>query len=95
MGHGKRLAMLRDAQGRICAGCGRPLAMQREGKRSRNFPYSLTFDHVIPRHQGGTRSIDNGLAKHRACNAKRADNPPTGCDHIWQAVVYARLGLAS
>jgi len=54
-------------------------------------PDACSFDHVIPRSQGGTYVLSNGLAKHRRCNVARMDRPATGCDLIWHAAVLAKL----
>lgn len=34
-------------------------------------PWSLTFDHVVPRAEGGEDREDNMLPAHRACNTSR------------------------
>ncbi len=77
------------AQGGICAGCGRPVGFK--GGKHRGRPSYPTFDHVVPKAHGGHRVLINGLLKHRICNETRDNQPPTGCDRVWQAVVLARL----
>ena len=92
--HGARIKKLRDAQGGYCAGCGFKLAKRRSVKVAKHCrSNAITFDHVVPRHQGGLRTLCNGLAKHRSCNMRRGSALASGCDLIWQAVVYARLDL--
>lgn len=81
--------LLHWAQSGHCAGCGRSIGLGKQGPRSR--PTSPTFDHVLPKSWGGHRVLVNGLLKHRACNERRADEPPTGCDRVWQGVVLDRL----
>lgn len=81
--------LLHWAQSGLCAGCGHPVGLGKQGPRSR--PTYPTFDHVIPKSWGGHRVLVNGLLKHRACNDRRADEPPTGCDRVWQALVLDRL----
>jgi 5-methylcytosine-specific restriction endonuclease McrA len=85
------LDRLRTAQRGICAGCGGQVP--RRKRRKHPHPEAPTFDHVVPRSQGGTRALDNGLLKHNRCNSNRGSRPANGCDLIWHAVVLARLGF--
>ncbi len=88
MRHRQR-TVLHWAQNGLCAGCGRSVNLSGRGPKSRaTYP---TFDHVIPKCRGGARTLINGLLKHRGCNERRDDLPPTGCDRIWQALVLERL----
>lgn len=87
MKQGLRLRKLRKAQHGICAGCGEWVPF----KSALDDPLEATFDHVIPRSQGGTFAYANGLLKHRKCNVERGHRSATGCDLIWQMVVAARL----
>lgn len=50
-----------------------------------------TLDHVWPcaRHR---RSAYNRLLVHQACNWRKQDRDPTGCELIWLAAVRARMG---
>jgi len=80
---------LRWAQGSVCAGCGKHLPSA--GRVRHCDPDYPTFDHVVPRSKGGTNRLENGILKHRLCNERRKDAPPTGCDLIWLAFVQARL----
>ena len=50
-----------------------------------------TFDHVVPKSRGGGRVLINGLLKHRGCNERRDNRPPSGCDRVWQSIVRSRL----
>jgi 5-methylcytosine-specific restriction endonuclease McrA len=84
---------LRSAQRSICAGCGEHLPSARRVKR--HHPDYPTFDHFVPRSQGGGRTLDNGLLKHRRCNQARGNRPPTGCDRLWRETVRAWLALRS
>jgi 5-methylcytosine-specific restriction endonuclease McrA len=56
-------------------------------------PRYPTFDHFIPRSLGGKRTLDNGLLKHRRCNALRGNKDPTGCDRVWHQFVSARMKI--
>lgn len=85
MRHRQR-TVLHWAQNGLCAGCGQPVSLSGRAPKSR-----ATFDHVIPKSRGGARTLINGLLKHRGCNERRDDLPPTGCDRIWQALVRERL----
>lgn len=89
----RRRARLRQvlhwAQRGRCAGCGELMGLGKQAPRAR--PTYPTFDHVMPKSQGGTGGLANGLLKHRACNEGRGDTPPTGCDRIWQRVAHDRL----
>ena len=80
---------LRLAQRSICAGCGQHIPSHRKLKR--HHPDYPTFDHVVPRSQGGGRTLANGLLKHQRCNQQRGARIASGCDRIWQAVVAAVL----
>lgn len=85
----RQRTVLHWAQNGLCAGCGRPVGLSGRGPKSRGtYP---TFDHVILRSRGGGRALINGLLKHRVCNELRDNNPPTGCDRVWQAFVRERL----
>lgn len=82
-----RLRRLVRAQSSFCAGCGERMKF----KVPPDSPLTVTFDHVVPASMGGTRAYANGLAKHARCNGERGNQPPTGCDRVWQAVVEVRL----
>lgn len=82
---------LRWAQNSICAGCGTHLPSVSRLKRYD--PQYPTFDHIILKSVGGTRTLNNGLLKHQRCNQARANRAPTGCDLIWLAAVQARLSV--
>ena len=70
-----------------CAGCGERAYPHLGNGHSRQ----LTIDEVVPRAKGGKRELGNQLVMHQACNAKKADRLPNGCDLIWLALVNARL----
>ena len=91
MTKGDRLNRLREAQNYLCAGCGKPVG-RRKGMPRRH-PDAPSFDHVVPRSSGGTRSILNGLVKHIRCHNERGDRPASGCDIIWHFAVLGRLGF--
>lgn len=78
----KKQAM-RRAQNNICCVCG---ARFGSGKP--------TFEHVVPKSQGGKRH-GNLLLSHYDCNFHRRDAKPTGCMLIMLAAVNARLGIAA
>ena len=39
-------------------------------------PMSFTVDHLIPLNKGGTDTLDNKAAAHRACNRTKSDRQP-------------------
>ncbi len=88
----KQREILHWAQGGLCAGCGRPVS--RLGRKPRHGPNYPTFDHFDPKRLGGYRTLENGLLKHRKCNAARGGCLPTGCDLVWHWVVVDRLRSA-
>jgi len=90
MTKGDKLNRLRIAQNSLCAGCGRPIASRKRYRRTH--PNAQSFDHVVPRAAGGTRSILNGLLKHVRCNVERGSRAASGCDVIWHFAVLGRLG---
>lgn len=83
----RRILALLQAQGGFCAGCGNKV---RQTAGNPDDPLAPTFDHFVPRSKGGTFQLGNGLLKHRRCNTKRGNGPPSGCDRIWLEVVRAR-----
>lgn len=48
--------------------------------RHRKRPDAATIDHVMPRSLGGAAEWHNEVASCRACNAAKADTPPTAED---------------
>ncbi|WP_407695738.1 HNH endonuclease [Sphingomonas changnyeongensis] len=78
---------LYKAQSGICAGCGKRIVLGQQGDPRK----AASFDHVIPRSEGGRRVATNGLLKHAACNEARGNRPANGCDLIWHLVVSLRL----
>lgn len=85
----RQIAKIREAQGGLCAACGLPVPPPAE--QSRQDENAPTFDHIVPRCRGGTNGDHNGIMKHRRCNRKRGDQLPTGCDFVWQLVVWAKV----
>lgn len=60
-------------QGGLCALCGHRFAEEGELSEELQIKYAATFDHVIPRSQGGTDDLTNFQLVHAACNLARGD----------------------
>lgn len=43
-------------------------------------PKSFVTDHILPLHKGGTDTIDNKQAMHRACNRAKSNAIPEGME---------------
>ena len=69
-------ARVYERDGGTCQICGYPTE-QEGGSNSDTYP---SVDHIIPRSQGGTHTIDNLRTVHRRCNSLRADNKRTDAD---------------
>jgi 5-methylcytosine-specific restriction endonuclease McrA len=74
---------LLEASGGMCCICG-----------LRIYHGAATIDHVHPWARGG-RNRGNRVPAHYACNQRKSDRLPTGCELIWLASDNARLGLAA
>ena len=61
---------LSEGQNHRCAYCGCVMAFEN------GHPYSLTFDHVVPKSHGGISTRDNGIAACAECNNLRTDMDP-------------------
>lgn len=72
---------MRKAQRNRCAICGRSFG-----------PINPTFEHVLPRHLGGTR-VRNLVLTHHRCNQHRGADRATGCLLLMLDVVNTRLAL--
>ncbi len=57
-------ALLYEAQGGECGGCGEEMGDDR------------TIDHVVPRALDGSNALKNLLLMHARCNNAKADRPP-------------------
>lgn len=66
-----RRRMFKKQKG-LCHLCGKPMAISQEKVMHDSF---ATFDHLIPRSQGGVNAQDNLPLAHRRCNEKRANRP--------------------
>lgn len=69
-------ARVYERDGGTCQICGYPTE-QGGGSNSDTYP---SVDHITPRSQGGTHTIDNLRTVHRRCNSLRADNKRTDAD---------------
>jgi 5-methylcytosine-specific restriction endonuclease McrA len=67
----RELLMLR--QHGLCALCGHRFPRDGEVNQSVAIEFSPTFDHVIPRSQGGADDFSNFRLVHRGCNRARGD----------------------
>ena len=69
-------ARVYERDGGTCQICGYPTE-QGGGSNSDTYP---SVDHITPRSQGGTHTIDNLRTVHRRCNSLRADNKRTDAE---------------
>jgi|HubBroStandDraft_4_1064222.scaffolds.fasta_scaffold15185_2 5-methylcytosine-specific restriction endonuclease McrA len=60
-------------QGCLCAMCGHRFPAAGELNEELQVKYAATFDHVIPRSQGGADDVTNLRLVHRGCNRARGD----------------------
>lgn len=58
-----------ERQEGLCHLCGGPMTLLR--KRSAIGRFFATFDHVVPRSEGGTAHVSNLKLAHRTCNNAR------------------------
>jgi 5-methylcytosine-specific restriction endonuclease McrA len=77
-------ARLHTVQAGRCALCGTHLASDWK---------SSEIDHVIPRSRGGRDHLGNFVLAHSACNRRKANDMPTGCEKIWLFLVNAKLEI--
>lgn len=61
-----------ERDGTNCALCDKPL--DRHIKDPKNDWY-ITFDHIVPRSEGGANNLDNIQLAHRFCNEERGTDP--------------------
>lgn len=69
------------------------------GYRIRSIKHA-SIDHVVPKSKGGD-DYGNRVVAHVACNTRKADRMPTGCELLWlevskagrEAALQGRLGL--
>lgn len=75
---GSLMCRMLAAQGNVCGICGIKL---------RRNP---SFDHVVPRCRGGG-NVGNRIVAHIACNNRKSDRMPNGCELLMLEAVNARL----
>lgn len=56
----------------LCVICGKPLYLRSEMKKG---PLQSTFEHIIPRSEGGTYAVKNMAVSHKICNELRGNKP--------------------
>jgi 5-methylcytosine-specific restriction endonuclease McrA len=61
------------AQNGLCTPCGHRFAAVGELSDELQIEYAATFDHVIPRSQGGEDELSNFRLVHFRCNVARGD----------------------
>jgi hypothetical protein len=92
--NGRRfLERLYDAQGGLCASCGKPMYLPKRHPFVVNYMIYASQDHVVARKNGGTDCPRNRVAMHIACNSNKSDRAPNGCELIFHQLVLARLDL--
>lgn len=70
-----------EEQGGSCFYCGITMAGPLQQRiRHRKRPDAATIDHVTPKSLGGAAAWHNEVAACRACNAAKADAPPSAED---------------
>ena len=80
----KKLRMLWEQKG-ICHWCREPMTLDRPatGKLPRSY---ATFDELLPRSRGGTRTRDNQVLACKHCNEQRGNIIPAGVVREYVAV---------
>lgn len=58
----------------LCYWCGSPMSLQRKHAKG-NASIYCTFEHLIPRRDGGRWRMDNLVGAHGKCNSGREANP--------------------
>jgi 5-methylcytosine-specific restriction endonuclease McrA len=75
-----RIHALADAQDGLCFYCDKPVVILNPNKPHSDKAYGdfrrATWDHVVPKSQGGGRG-NNLVIAHALCNADKGDTPPT------------------
>lgn len=64
--------LMREQDG-LCAICGHRFSVAGELSEELEIKYAATFDHVIPRSQGGKDELTNFRLVHSCCNVARGD----------------------
>jgi len=75
---GSLMCRMLAAQGNLCGICGIKLRRR------------ASFDHVVPRCRGGA-NVGNRIVAHIACNNRKADRMPNGCELLMLDVVNTRI----
>lgn len=89
-----RVEALFDAQGGLCASCGRRMLLRDDPDSQGNSDGRLVSeDHFISRKAGGGHDITNRVAMHRDCNSAKGNRPPTGCERIFHQLVLEKLEM--
>ena len=70
---GLQITRLLSRDGTNCAICGAELD-RKEPEPWRN-PRALSFDHIVPRSNGGLSNLANLRLAHRRCNMQRGNDP--------------------
>lgn len=94
-GDGARLKRAADAMGGRCAYCQRQMLTdwtECHSDHGHRHPARMTWDHVVPRSRGG-KNGGNRVPVCRACNHKKGNRMPTGCERLALVVLTAILPL--
>lgn len=68
----ERIRWLFRLRGNRCSICGGELSLRVTDHRAEDY---ITFDHIIPRSEGGSDKIDNVRLAHQRCNHLRGAKP--------------------
>ena len=82
----RKRGRLWQAQRGRCYICGREIAPP--GRAAAD---GATTDEIVPLSLGGKRRLGNVALAHLACNARKADRPPTACEKLYGRVIKLTL----
>ena len=79
------------AQQGLCAWCDKPMLWSDDTERQ-PCADTATFDHVVPRVEGGKDRFENGVACHRRCNTEKGSCPPLPSQLAKAEAIHAKIG---
>lgn len=84
---------LYEAQGRLCASCGKPMYLQTRHAIIVNIMDYASIDHLYARNIGGGDDVTNKVAMHVRCNSSKGNRLPTACELIFHQLVLEKLEM--